>query len=113
MAITLFEPFRNVFYAPFYAAHALDAYGEEGVEVRLKTASSPAATASGLDARVLGVGQEEDDDGITCVYVLDKGGQRYTAARNAGAYLLLDPALGIVAISKQFDRILQALKESL
>ena len=48
MAITLFEPFRNVFYAPFYAAHALDAYGEEGVEVRLETASSPAATASGL-----------------------------------------------------------------
>ncbi len=51
--------------------------------------------------------------GIMCVYVLDKGGQRYTAAWNAGAYLLLDPALGIVAISKQFDRILQALKDSL
>ena len=48
MAITLFEPFRAVFYAPFYAAHALEAYGEEGVEVRLETASSPAATASGL-----------------------------------------------------------------
>ncbi len=48
MAITLSEPFRNVFYAPFYAAHALDAYGEEGVEVRLETASSPAATASGV-----------------------------------------------------------------
>ncbi len=48
MTITLFEPFRNVFYAPFYAAHALNAYGEEGVEVRLETATSPAATASGL-----------------------------------------------------------------
>ncbi len=65
------------------------------------------------DARVLGVGQQEDDDGITCVYVLDKGGQRYTAARNAGAYLLLDPALRIVTISKQFDPILQALRDSL
>ncbi len=66
-----------------------------------------------VDARVLGVGQQEDDDGITCVYILDMGGHRYTAARNAGAYLLLDPALGIVAISKQFDPILQALRDSL
>ncbi len=48
MAITLTETFRAVFYAPFYAAHALDAYRDEGVEVRLKTPSSPAETASGL-----------------------------------------------------------------
>ncbi len=66
-----------------------------------------------VDARVLGVGRQEDDDGITCVYILDMGGHRYTAARNAGAYLLLDPALRIVTISKQFDPILQALRDSL
>ncbi len=66
-----------------------------------------------VDARVLGVGQQEDDDGITCVYVLDMGGQRYTAAPNAGAYVLLDPAMGIIAVSKRFDPILQALRDSL
>jgi len=48
VAITLFETFRAVFYAPFYAAHALQAYREEGVDVRLETATDPAATASGL-----------------------------------------------------------------
>ena len=48
MAITLFETFRAIFYAPFYAAHALEAYREEGIDVRLETASNPAATASGL-----------------------------------------------------------------
>lgn len=48
MTITLFESFRAVFYAPFYAAHALDAYREEGVDVALETATDPAATASGL-----------------------------------------------------------------
>jgi NitT/TauT family transport system substrate-binding protein len=48
VAITLREPFRAVFYTPFYAALALDAYGAEGVDVRLDTASSPEMTAQGL-----------------------------------------------------------------
>jgi len=48
MTITLFETFRAVFYTPFYAAHALDAYGAEGVDVELKTPSGPEQTASGL-----------------------------------------------------------------
>ncbi|MBT4486910.1 MAG: ABC transporter substrate-binding protein [Rhodospirillaceae bacterium] len=47
MALTLFEPFRAVFYTPFYAAHALDAYGAEGVEVEMVTAGAE-ATVSGL-----------------------------------------------------------------
>lgn len=48
MAITLFENFRAVFYAPFYAAVALDAYGAEGVDVRLETSSDPETTANAL-----------------------------------------------------------------
>ena len=48
MAITLFENFRALFYAPFYAAYALGAYREEGVEVRLETSPSPAETANSL-----------------------------------------------------------------
>ena len=48
MAITLFENLRAVFYAPFYAAHALGAYREEGIEVNITTSPSPAATATSL-----------------------------------------------------------------
>ncbi len=40
MAITLVENFRAVFYAPFYAAFALHAYEQEGLEVVLKSASN-------------------------------------------------------------------------
>ncbi len=47
MALTLFEPFRAVFYTPFYAAHALDAYRAEDVDVQLVTAGAE-ATVSGL-----------------------------------------------------------------
>lgn len=48
MTITLREPFRAVFYTPFYAAFALNAFEAEGVDVRLDTASSPEMTAQGL-----------------------------------------------------------------
>ena len=48
MAITLFENLRAVFYAPFYAAHALGAYRGEGVEVEIVTSPTPAHTASSL-----------------------------------------------------------------
>ena len=42
MAIVLQETLRAVFYAPFYAALALGAFAEEGLEVRLVTAPTPA-----------------------------------------------------------------------
>jgi NitT/TauT family transport system substrate-binding protein len=48
MAIVLQETLRGVFYAPFYAALALGAYREEGVEVRLVSAPSPSQSARGL-----------------------------------------------------------------
>lgn len=41
--VTLQEPFRAVFYAPFYAALARGAYAAEGVEVRLLSGERPAA----------------------------------------------------------------------
>ena len=46
--ITLSENFRALFYAPFYAAHAIGAYAAEGVEVELRTSPSPAQTAADL-----------------------------------------------------------------
>lgn len=55
MTITLFENFRAVFYAPFYAAHALEAYRDEGIDVRLQTSSEPGPTASGVSGGEIGV----------------------------------------------------------
>jgi NitT/TauT family transport system substrate-binding protein len=48
--ITLSENFRALFYAPFYAAHAIGAYQAEGVEVTLRPSPSPAATVAALHA---------------------------------------------------------------
>ena len=48
MAIVLQETLRGVFYAPFYAALALGAYREEGIEVRLVSAPRPSESARGL-----------------------------------------------------------------
>lgn len=48
--ITLSENFRALFYAPFYAAHAIGAYQTERVEVRLRDSTDPAATAAAMRA---------------------------------------------------------------
>jgi NitT/TauT family transport system substrate-binding protein len=48
MRIRLAENFRAVFYAPFYAAHALDLYAREGVDVELVSSSLPGDSISAL-----------------------------------------------------------------
>ena len=48
MHVKLSENFRAVFYAPFYATHALGFYRAEGVEVELLNSPAPAAAAKGL-----------------------------------------------------------------
>ncbi len=48
MAIRLSENFRALFYAPFYAAHAIGAYQAEGVDVELLSSADPARTAAAL-----------------------------------------------------------------
>ncbi len=48
LALVISENFRALFYAPFYAAHAIGAYAAEGVEVNLRTSPSPAATAQAI-----------------------------------------------------------------
>ena len=48
MAIQLSENFRALFYAPFYAAHAIGAYHAEGVDVTLLASPDPARTAVAL-----------------------------------------------------------------
>ncbi len=48
MTVTLIENFRAVFYTPFYAAFALEAFAAEGVDVRLKTSAQPLETPNAL-----------------------------------------------------------------
>jgi NitT/TauT family transport system substrate-binding protein len=48
MPIKLAENFRAVFYAPFYATHALGFHAREGVEVELVSSPAPAAAQSSL-----------------------------------------------------------------
>jgi NitT/TauT family transport system substrate-binding protein len=48
MRIKLAENFRAVFYAPFYATHALGFYAREGIDIELINSSAPAAAASAL-----------------------------------------------------------------
>ena len=48
MALTIQESLRGLFYAPYYAALALGAYEQEGVEVRFVSAPSPAQAPDAL-----------------------------------------------------------------
>src|SRR5215510_16491884 len=48
MPVKLAENFRAVFYAPFYATHALGFHAREGVEVELVNSPAPAAAAASL-----------------------------------------------------------------
>src|SRR5579862_9279635 len=48
MAIVLQESLRGLFYAPYYAALALGAYEQEGIEVKFVSAPSPGHAADGL-----------------------------------------------------------------
>ena len=48
--IVLSENFRALFYAPFYAAHAIGAYQAEKVAVELRDSPDPARTAADLRA---------------------------------------------------------------
>jgi NitT/TauT family transport system substrate-binding protein len=47
-SITLQEPLRAVFYAPFYAALSRGAYTDEGVDIHLFSAARPADAARGF-----------------------------------------------------------------
>lgn len=48
--LTLFENYRFVLYAPFYAAHATGAYAEEGLEVELLPSPGPGRAEAALAA---------------------------------------------------------------
>ncbi len=50
LRLRLFENYRFVLYAPFYAAHALGAYAEEGLEVELLPSPGPGRAEAALAA---------------------------------------------------------------
>src|SRR5437868_14220577 len=50
LRLTLFENYRFVLYAPFYAAHAIGAYAEEGLDVELKPSPGPGRAEAALVA---------------------------------------------------------------
>src|SRR5216683_4815424 len=50
LRIRLFENYRFVLYAPFYAAHAIGAYAEEGLEVELLPSPGPGKAEAALAA---------------------------------------------------------------
>jgi NitT/TauT family transport system substrate-binding protein len=54
--ITLQESLRGVFYAPFYAALARNAFAQEGVEIRFVSSPTPAQAMEGLMAGTVDVG---------------------------------------------------------
>jgi NitT/TauT family transport system substrate-binding protein len=59
MRLRLFENYRFVLYAPFYAAHALGAYEAEGVEVELLPSPGPGKAEAALlagEAEVMWMG---------------------------------------------------------
>ena len=66
-----------------------------------------------VEGRALGVGAEVHDGDETVVFVLDVHGNRYTIVRDAGRYLLLDPAFGIIATNRQFHDVIEELRRSL
>jgi NitT/TauT family transport system substrate-binding protein len=55
MTIRLSENFRALFYAPFYAAEAMGAFTEAGVEVVLRPSTDPAAAQRALMSRQVDV----------------------------------------------------------
>jgi NitT/TauT family transport system substrate-binding protein len=59
LRLKLFENYRFVLYAPFYAAHAIGAYAEEGLEVELLPSPGPGKAEAALlvgEADVLWMG---------------------------------------------------------
>jgi len=48
--LKLFENYRFVLYAPFYAAHAIGAYADEGIEVELLPSPGPSRAEAALAA---------------------------------------------------------------
>ena len=111
MRIRLAENFRAVFYAPFYAAHALGFYAHEGVAVELVNSPAPAAAASALldgaidltwggPMRVMKARDQNPDSALACFCEVAARDPFFLVGRGAGFRLTDLPALRFATVSE-------------
>jgi NitT/TauT family transport system substrate-binding protein len=113
MAIKLAENFRAVFYAPFYAMHALGFYAREGMAVDLIESPAPAAAASALLAgtidlswggpmRVMKAREVEENSPLVCFCeVVARDPFFLVGRRDASEFRLTDlPRLRLATVSE-------------
>jgi NitT/TauT family transport system substrate-binding protein len=104
MRIKLAENFRAVFYAPFYAAHALGFYAREGVDLELLNSPAPAAAASALldgsidltwggPMRVMKARDLDPDSPLVCFCEVAARDPFYLVGRHAGSEFRLSDLL--------------------
>jgi len=111
--IKLAENFRAVFYAPFYAAHALGFYAREGVETELISSSSPGYGVSALldgtvditwggPMRVIKAGEQQSTSPLVCFCEVVARDPFYLIGRNTGSHFELTdlPSLRFAAVSE-------------
>jgi NitT/TauT family transport system substrate-binding protein len=93
MRIKLAENFRAVFYAPFYAAHALGFFASEGIEVELLGSSAPGDGVSALldgtaditwggPMRVMKAGEQQPTSPLVCFCEIVSRDPFYLVGRN-------------------------------
>jgi NitT/TauT family transport system substrate-binding protein len=113
MPIKLAENFRAVFYAPFYATHALGFYDREGVDIQLVNSSAPGDGVAGLldgtiditwggPMRVMKAGEQQAASPLTCFCEVVARDPFYLVGRAHHApFQLTDlPALRFAAVSE-------------
>jgi NitT/TauT family transport system substrate-binding protein len=111
--IKLAENFRALFYAPFYATHALGFYAREGVEVELVGSSSPGHGVSALldgtvditwggPMRVMKAGEQDPTSQLVCFCEVIARDPFYLVGKNSRPdFQLADlPSLRFAAVSE-------------
>ena len=110
--IKLAENFRAVFYAPFYATHALGFYAREGVDVELLGSSEPGYGVSALldgtaditwggPIRVIKANEGQTKSQLACFCEVVARDPFYLIGRNNGDFKLADlPSLRFAAVSE-------------
>lgn len=111
--IRLAENFRAIFYAPFYATHALGFYAEEGIDVELLRSSVPGGGASALldgtlditwggPMRVIKAGEQQSTSPLVCFCEVVARDPFYLIGRNdSREFQLRDlPSLRFAAVAE-------------
>jgi len=111
--IKLAENFRAVFYAPFYATHALGFYAREGIEIELLSSSAPGYGVTALldgtvditwggPMRVIKAGEQQSTSPLVCFCEVVARDPFYLIGRNTGSHFELTdlPSLRFAAVSE-------------